>query len=254
MFSFLLAAISSNALVLGATSESVLIPIDAGVRGTQIAATFASTAFPHATGSLWPEFILQTTLLPGLSRTYGSYVYMVNGRIPFVQSIAETTNNTLLVVTYKPLPSQNTQTIVVPTEHIVDLIYVPYLYTEPLNANSFTMTMVPKQIPFYNVDPVERGADIVSAVTQLQDLAVNTAQSQVWIQTNFSGPFNPPMNSLGVPGLIQNVLTASVLAAGLIQVTYLPLNQQVDQTILLTPEQVQLILYIPYYNTPQVPR
>jgi len=256
MFAFLLAVVTStSAVVLNSPPQSVLVPIDAATRGTQIANTFASSSYPHATGPYYPEFILQTTLPPGLGSQYGSYTYIVNGRLPFVQSIATTTYNTLLVVTYRSLGTTNTQVVVVPAEQIVDLIYVPFIYTEPPNNLPFVTTPVPPQVPFYSVDPVQRGADVVSAINQLlNNTTFTTALSQIWVQTTLTGPYSPPMNSLGQPGMVQNVLSASLVTPGMIQITYLPLNQAVNQTLLLTPEQVQLILYIPYYNTPWVPR
>lgn len=249
---FFLLAQAASAVVIQAAPQNTLFPIDSGERGTQISDTFG--ALPHATSSTYPEFIFQTLIPPGLSNIYGSYAYIINGRLPFVQNVYTTPNNTLLIISYRPLNAFNNQYIVVPPEQIVDLIYVQYIYNEPPSTAPFTSTAIPNQIPFFSVDQQERIEDIISATNQLLSTTFATGTSQVWIQTTLSGPFVPPFNSNNTPGLLQNVKSIAQLANGLIQITYLPINQATNQTVIVTPQQVVQIFYIPYFNTPWVPR
>jgi hypothetical protein len=241
-----LCSVASGAVVaLAATGQNVFYPIEVSQRGTEIVNTFNSlNSLSPISGVNYPEIILQTSL-PN-SNTYGPYRYITNGRIPFVQSLTSTTHKTLLIVTYLP-PKAPTraQYIVVPVEQMTELVYVPKKYNEPTSNTSFTSTFS-NIYPYFSVNSRERAADIVSAVNQLKTSGSfqRISQTQIWIQTNISGPFNPEIPN----GLLKNVTSISV-DNSLVRINFLPPNLY-EQTVLVAPEQVVQVLFIYNYSNP----
>jgi hypothetical protein len=236
-------SVASGAVVaLAATGQNVFYPIDVSQRGTEIINTFNSLS--HASGVNYPEIILQTALPD--SNTYGPYKYLTNGRVPFVQSLTATTHNTVLIVTYFP-PSAPTraQYIVLPVEQARGLIQIPSRYNEPSSSTAFT-SMFNGLYPYFSVDPKQRAADIVSAVNQLKTSGSfqRISQTQIWIQTNITGPFNPEIPN----GLVKNVTSISV-DNSLVRIDFLPPNLYA-RTILVAPEQVVQVLFIYDYSNP----
>lgn len=241
-------AVSSAAIALGATPNQILYPVDSGSRGTEIINTFAFFSSAIASTATYPYVALQTTL-PG-SSPYTTYKYISNGIISYVQNIYSTTYNTLVIVKYLP-PSTSKQQgipqyVVLPPEQVTTLLYFTFP-TLPLSAAPFSAGVVNGTLPFYSVDPARRAADIYSAVTQLMTTFKNTANnSQVYIQTTLSGPYNPP---LPTPGLLQNVQSISYNNS-LLQITFQTTPQSIVQTLLVAPEQVQQIIYLRQYGIP----
>ncbi len=245
----LLSAVSSAAIALGATGQ-VLYPIDANIRGSEIISSFTTLYQSTAKNTTnYPYIALQTTL-PNSSQ-YTTYKSISNGIISYVQNIASTPYNTLVLVTYLPPPASKQQSvpqyIVLPAEKMISLLYFTYA-TAPLSTNAFTASPIYDTIPFFSVDSTQRASDIVSAVNQLMGAPYkNTStNSQVWVQTTLNGPFNPPLPS---PGLLQNIKSVSYNNS-LIQFTFQTTPQSVVQTILVAPEQVQQITYLLKYGVP----
>jgi hypothetical protein len=244
--------ISNAAAVLGATPDQTLYPIDAGQRGTRIYHSFNTTLFPISGGTNLPYFIMQTTLP---NNTYNTTTrFILNGIVPYVQSITSTTYNTLLIVSYLPPPNSGQQSImqyvVVPSDEIVTLNYFPQNYGPVPNIETpFNSTAAPGTLPFFSVDPAQRASDIVQAINMLMNNAPfkNTeTNSQVWVQTTLTGPYNPPLPE---PGLLKYI-QADTYTNGLIQITFQTSPQQTAQTILVAPEQVQRIIYLRQYAIP----
>lgn len=244
----LFGATTNAATVLGAKSEQTLYPIDAAARGTQIVNSFS--LFTTSGGTNLPYYLLQTNLPNGLP--YTTYRFVTNGVVPYIQSIRQTTYNTLLIVGYAPPPSSGLQSIiqylVIPSDEILTLTYFPLNYGPIPNVTTpFKAAAAPGTIPFFSVDPAQRAADIVSAVNTLMTTLKNSGtNSQVYIQTTLNGPYNPPLPK---PGLLQNVSSIAYNNT-LIQVTFQTNPQQTQQTVLLGPEQVQQIIYIRQYGIP----
>ncbi len=238
----LIAATSSAAVVLAATGNTTLYPIDASQRGFEITNSFKS--LDHASGAQLPEIAIQTTLTA--PPPYQTYKYMINGIIPYVQSITQTPHNTLLIITYAPAQTPSIlQYIVLPTEQVVELLHFTFA-TQPITNAPFTSSVISGTIPFYSVDSKERAEDIVSAVTQLLASPFKTLQiNQVWIQTTLNGPFNPSIPN----GLLKNV-TGIFVDNSLIRIQFLQPNQSITQTVFVSPEQIQQILYIRDLNSP----
>jgi hypothetical protein len=239
----LFSAVSSAVIALAATSQTVVFPIDVSQRGAEIINTFNGLA--RGSGIQVPEVAFQTNLTA--NPQYTALRYITNGIIPYIQSITQTTHNTLLIVGYLPPQfSSRIQYIVVPVESVIDFLYFPLRSTLPSSSAAFTSTYSTGTLPFFTVDPKQRSADIVSAVVTLfSNPFKNSNTTQVWLQTTLDGPFNQAI----INGLIRNVTGISV-SNSLIQVTYQPLGQATAYTIILAPEQVQQILYIFNYNTP----
>lgn len=244
------AATTSGAVVLAASGQAIVYPIDSHQRGTEIVHTFSSLT--HASGTNVPEVALQTKIPNRIP--YTTYKYLVDGTIPYVQAITQTTYNTLLIVSYvsKQAPGQ-TQYVVVPTESITALLYFPTQDTIPTSAAPFIANPIPGTLPFYSVDPRQRAIDIASAVTQLMKAPFLASQSQVWMQITLVGPFNPPVptfDALVPNGLLKNVTAISV-DNSLIQIQYQPPNQGGRTfTVFVGPEQVLQITYIQNINHP----
>ncbi len=196
--------------------------------------------------AFWPSRPCIQTTLP-YSNAYTTYKYIVNGLIPYVQSITQTTNNTLLIITYQCLQTPSvSQYIVLPTEQVTALLYFPYQNTLPTSNAPFTASVISGTTPYFSVDPKQRATDIVDATTKLLNAPFKTSsQTQVWIQTTLTGPFNPPVPN----GLLKNVLAISVNNS-LIQIQFLPPNLSTPTTVFVSPEQVQQITYLLNYNNP----
>jgi hypothetical protein len=241
---------SSAAVALAASGQTVLYPIDPMQRGTEIVNMF--TALVN-NPSLTPpyEVALQTTLLT--QSNYRTYRYLVNGMIPFIQRIDPATNDTLLIVTYQL--QQNAQGlpyfIVLPVEDVVAMLDFPTQNNLPLNSKPFTAVYPSGIIPYFSVDPVQRATDIVNVTNKLLNtppltIPYKTSSSQVWIQTNLVGPFNPNTPN----GLLKNVTSISNTYSGsttLIKIDYLPsYNLSYTLSVIVTPEQV---LEIIFYDT-----
>jgi hypothetical protein len=238
----LFSAVSSAAVALAASGQQALYPIDSSDRGTQIYNTF--TALSPATGIQVPEVALQTTL--PATTAYQTYRYITNGIVPYVQAITQTPFNTLLIVSYFPTQTPATlQYIVLPPEQVTAVLYFPTISNLPLSNAAFTATVVPGTLPFFTVDPLLRTTDIASAVTQLMSAPFVGPVSQVWVQTTLTGPFNPSVPN----GLLKNI-TAVSITSGLIQFTFLPPNQPIPLTVIISPEQVQQITYVLNFNSP----
>lgn len=235
---------SSAPIALSASNGTAYYQIDVSQRGSEIVSTFKS--LPPAGGINTPEVALQTTI--PTSNAYTAYRYISNGIISYVQSITQTTYNTLLIVAYQAqqFPSY-LQYIVVPVEQIVALLYFENKNNLPSSSSPFSAGTIPNSVPYYFVDPKQRAADIVSAVTKLMATPFKTAPTnQVWLQTTLSGPFSPPIPN----GLLKNVISISIANNSLIEVEYLPPNQPQPLTIVLTPEQVLQINYVLNLNSP----
>ncbi len=227
---------SSAVVALAATGQTVVYPIESNQRGTEIVNTFQSLA--RASGVQVPEVAFQTSVP---SSSYATYRYIVNGIIPYIQNITQTTYNTLLIVSYiAPQAPSTTQYLVLPTEQITALLYFPTLSNLPTSSNPFNASYSNGILPFFSVDPKLRAVDIVSAATKLMaaPFKLPSSSSQVWIQTNLSGPFNPPLAN----GLLKNVVGISVNNS-LIRIQYQPPNQPV-LTLIAAPEQIQQIIFI----------
>lgn len=240
-------AVSSAVVALASTGQTVVFPIDANQRGTDLLSMFNS--FSRSTGQNYPQFILQTNL-PS-NNNYLTYRYLQNGMIPYVQSITATTYNTLLIIGYiTPSYPSMIQYIVLPPENVIDLLYFSSRSYPPTSNTAFTSTYSSSTLPFFSVDQKQRAADILSAWTQLKNLNINSANTtQVWFQTTLNGPFNPTLIYNGTPGLVRNVTNITVTNS-LLNVTFKPTGQTIAQTIILAPEQVQQIIYVFNYNSP----
>jgi len=241
-------SVASGAVVaLAATGQTIFYPTDCAQRGAEIVNTFNSSSLSHATGAEYPQILFQTKL-PSLPYTPYQYPNDNKGMISFVQSLTQTTHNTLLIVTYiNQRFSSRPQYIVLPVEQFMDLVYVPTRYNQPSNSTSFSSNFTGGVYPYFSVDPKQRAADIVSAVNQLKTSSSfqRTALTQIWIQTNLSGPFNPQIPN----GLLKNITAISV-DNSLIRIDYFPPYFQQTQTVVVTPEQVEQVLFIYNYNTP----
>jgi hypothetical protein len=243
---------TAAAALLG-TGQSALFPIDVSDRGLEIVETF-NTYLPNAKGVNTPEVAIQTTLSPS---PYLTYKYIINGRIPYVQSLTQTPFNTLLIVSYlsEQLPT-SLQYVVLPVENVQMLLTFPTYYQLPSSNAPFTSMFSPTTVPFFAIDPKKRGSDIVSAFKKLMAAPFATATSQVWIQTTLNGPFRPPLAMNGSNQvLLKNVkrIDFSSNASGatsLLYVTFLPPDQSTDLKIVLTPEQVQQVIYVLYPQSP----
>lgn len=233
---------SSAIPLLVQAGQTAVYPIEASTRGTEIVNSFRSLSPTANRGTVLPEILLQTSIAN--NPQYTTYRYLVNGVIPYVQNITQTTYNTLLIVSYwTPAMSNVTQYLVVPVEQIVMLPYFPYSYYTP--PTPFAATAPPGTIPYFSINPTQRAADIASVVSQLLTTFKQTGNTQVWIQTTLSGPFNYPVPN----GLLQNVRSVSVNNS-LLQITFSPPNFTPNQTIIVAPEQVQQITYLANYLYP----
>lgn len=249
---FPLFSVASGAIVaLAATGQSVFYPIDSSQRGTEIVNTFNS--LDSVSGTLAPAVWLQTTgsipmYTPSLP--YGSYKYVTNiGIVPYIQKVTETPHNTLLIVSYQSVSSAGVvEYIVLPPEQVVALLYFQLQTNLPTSLAPFVAPPVNRTVPYFSVDSRQRAADIVSAANQLMTTPFKRTTSQVWIQTTLMGPFLPQLNN---NGLLKNVTNISV-SNSLIVIDFLPPNYQ-GQTLteVVSPEQVQWIIYVRDLNYPQ---
>ncbi len=228
---------SSSLAALIASGQAAIFPIDSMVRGKEIFNIFESLIIGGRTQV--PEFAIQTILPP--TSPYSTYQPIINGLIPYVQDITETPNDTLLIITYQSTQNAGIQQyIVLPVEQVTALLYFRTIANLPNSTQPFTAYPPPGVIPYYSVDPILRAQDIASAVTQLKAAPfVTSPQNQVWIQTTLTGPFNPAIQN----GLIQNVLSISA-SNGLLQINFKQLSQTLPQFIIVSPEQVQQIIWI----------
>lgn len=236
----LIASSAIPALVEG--GQTVLYPVEASTRGTEIFNSFKTLSPTANRGTVLPEILLQTKIVN--NPQYMTYRYLVNGVIPYVQNITQTTYNTLLIVSYLTSALGNvTQYLVVPVEQIIMLPYFPNSYYVP--PTPFSAANLNGAISYFSIHSTERALDIVSAVSQLLTTFKQSGNTQVWIQTTLNGPFNYPVPN----GLIQNVKSVSVNNS-LLQITFSPPNFTPNQVIVVAPEQVQQITYIASYLYP----
>ncbi|MES2274090.1 MAG: hypothetical protein V4487_07850 [Chlamydiota bacterium] len=218
---------------ISVTGPTTIFPIDPMQRGLNIAKMVATlTTAPYNIPQ--SEVAIQT-----LSTTPFPYAsYVVNGLIPYVQTISLAPYDTLLIVKYVP-PGASPQYLVVPIELISEVIYSPVT----IPATGFTSSFANGVIPFFSIDPVKRAADIQSiATTLLTSAPYKTATSKVGILTTLSGPFFLPLQN----GLIYNVQSVTLMAANdtLLLIKYLS-TQFVSSTIVVAAEQVQQVVYFP---------
>ncbi|MBI5273204.1 MAG: hypothetical protein HY861_04395 [Chlamydiia bacterium] len=239
----LFGAPTGAAIILAGQPAPVLYPIDPMQRGIEIINTF--NALAHASGVQVPEVALQTTLTNSIP--YTTYKPIINGIIPYIQSITQTPSNTLLIITYLgPQAPAQPQYIVLPIEQTVALLYFPTSFNQPSSSAAFTSASVNGLFPYFSMDLKQRAVDIVSATTQLMAPPFKTSSvTQVWIQTTLTGPFNPSIPN----GLLKNVQSISV-SNSLLQIQFLQPNQQTSQTIFVAPEQVLQIIYVQNFLSP----
>lgn len=249
---------SGAAVALSAASGNVFFPIESSLRGTDFLNTFSS--FSRATGTTTPEMALQTTITylplpPNSNKPYGTYQGIQNGIISYAQAITSTTYNTLLIVSYLYPNSATKQYVVVPAEQILDLLYFFDNNHLPSSNGAFTASPIPGTIPYYSVDPRQRAADIGSVITQLLKTPFKETQSQIWMEVTLTGPFTPQLPTINygsnTVSVLQNV-TAVSLTNNILTITFQPNDPRLTYppTVIVTPEQVQRIIYVRYPNTP----
>jgi len=220
--------------------------------------TFSS--FSHATGTTTPEIALQTSITnfplpPNVNKTYGTYQGIQNGIFSYVQAITSTTHNTLLIVTYLYPNSATKQYVVVPSEQILDLLYFFDNNHLPSSNAAFTASPIPGTIPYYSVDPRQRAADIGSVITQLLKSPFKETQRQIWVEVTLTGPFTPHLPTVNygsnTVSVLQNVTAVSLLN-NILTFTFQPNDPRLTYppTIIVTPEQVQRIIFVRYPNAP----
>lgn len=250
----LYAASASAAVALAGSGQTTLYQIDAGVQGT----SFYNQYYALLPGGKPinnnnpPEVAFQTSLQnPSSFNTYkyATYGLISNGLIRYIQNVYRTTYNTLLIVSYQTSGNQP-EYIVVPVEQLIDLIYFPSTSFLPTSSSPFNASYLSGVVPYFSVDPSQRAMDIVYTVGQLQTTFKTSSSNQVWIQTGVNGPFNP---NLPVPGLLQNIQSIAY-NNGMLQITFQTNhNGSITQTVYVSPEQVQQIIWIRNFNTPSLP-
>ncbi|MDE3045430.1 MAG: hypothetical protein KGJ02_02130 [Verrucomicrobiota bacterium] len=225
--------------LIWADTPYVLYPVDVSQRGLGVVSmvnTLLST--PYATNG--SEVAIQTsTTIP-----FPYAPYVVNGIIPYVQSIASASNNTLLIVAYQPIGT-NVQYLVVPVEQIIAILYSP---KKILTSTAFTSTYASGYVVQTSVDLIQRASDIQGVVTTLLTASpYKTQASTVGLQTTLSGSYYPPIST--TTGLIQNVQSVTLVSgnSGLLLVSYLS-PKRISGTIVIAAEQVEEVIY---YPTPQ---
>jgi hypothetical protein len=232
-----------GAVAAGASPFSTFYSIDASTRGLEIYSTFSSPAMTHVLGSpQLPAVWFQTTLTNSIP--YRTYSYITpGGMIPYVQTLTDTPNHTLFIVSYLPVAAGNViQHLVVPIEQIQALVYYPSQYSAPGQNSHFQIAPIPSTVPYYSVDPTKRAADIVAATLLLMGSPFKLSSSQVWIQMTLTGPFRPI--NVYDNGLLQNITAISALGT-LIQITFLPNNNQSTPiTVFVPPEEILRIIYV----------
>lgn len=168
--------------------------------------------------------------------------YVVNGVIPYIKSIAPAPNYTLLLVTYFPLSATQQQYLVVPVEQITEMVYSPVA----ISPSGFMSTFLQNVSPLYIINPALRAADLAHVTTTLLTQSpYSTPLSQVWIQTNLSGPYYIPF----INGIIPNVQSISA-EGSLLRINYLNPSSVTLGSVVISVEQVQQIVY--YFTNPNI--
>jgi hypothetical protein len=249
---FLILSLGSRAL---GNPPTFFYNIDATARGKEIHTAYlkavaGGTALYAAGGPInTQEIVIQTTSL-SIQNLFGLTIpnYISNGVISNVLFMRPANNYTLFIVAYLS-PNRSppfAQYLVVGVEQITGIFYTSYnsSKTPPIPATGFSASFSGSVLPFYNIHPSSRAADIASVVTTMISQAPYTTQnptSEVWIQTILNGPFYPNIQN----GFIPNVQSISVVGNSILQILYKPLTTNNIGSVFVSAEQVQQIYYYP---------
>jgi hypothetical protein len=221
------------ALLSGTPVVYEIDPTERGADIIKMVTTYNSAPFKGPSS----EVVLQTRL----RGTAGYAPAVVNGLIPYVQSIATATNGTLFIVTYLTPDRSIPQYIVVPVEQIVAVAYSPIA----IPTTGFTSVNGTGVLPFYSIDLADRAADIQNVVNTLLTTApYKTSISGVTIQTSLSGPYNPPIAAGGIIPNVKSVSLAFAPNKTMMLISYLS-QAFIPGTIAVSVEQVQQVIYLP---------
>ena len=166
---------------------------------------------------------------------------VLNGMIPFVQSVATGPNKTLFIISYKGARnSSQTQYIVVPVEQILSVVYS----TRTIATTGFTVTPPTGMIPYFPINLPLRAEDIQNVVATLVTSApYATPISSVAIQTTLDGPFYPTITDGLIPD-VQNISLAASPNETLLLVNFIgPYNQLAS--VVVAVDQVEQVIYYP---------
>ncbi len=238
---------ASTAALAGVTPYTAVYPIDPSQRGADIISMVNTlSSFPYFVFGA-SDVVIQTTL----SQNFTSSSNGTQGLIPFVQTFNPSfaaPHNTLLIVTYSTSPTTNlltNQYAVVPVEQISEVIYSN---TTIPNTSVFTSTISSGVLPYYQVNMMQRAADIQSVVYTLNNNPIfnNRGIQKVSMQTTLRGPFYTPSGGStvivnGTISLVQDVTLTGSRNGTLMIVRYLVNN--LNTYIVVSPEQVTGITY-----------
>lgn len=236
--------------VMALTSGSgVVYPIDPSKRGADIVSMVSTlTKAPYNTTGF--GVFIQTKYATTDTSSYAPGI--INGVIPYVQSITPATNGTLLIVTYYLSGASSTPYyFVLPVEQTVAVIY--YQQAPKTTSGMFFAPTVAGNFSYYPIDLEKRAIDIQNVVnTLLTTKPYFTSTSQVAILTSLTGPFYPPTGNSGVIFNVKNVSFTSPTNNTLMLIKYLPYSggitplSSTQYTLVLAVEQVLQVVYIPY--------
>jgi hypothetical protein len=225
----LVAALASN-------GSSAVFPINPTHRGADIISMVSTlSAAPYRTPT--SEVSIQTAFSGTLS--YAPSV--LNGMIPFVQSIATGPNQTLFIIAYQGTRnSPQTQYIVVPVEQLLSVVYS----TRTIATTGFSVTPPTGMIPYFPINLALRAEDIQNVVATLVGTApYATPVSSVAIQTTLDGPFYPTITGGFIPD-VQSISLASSPNETLLLVNFIgPYNQ--SASVVVAVDQVEQVIYYP---------
>jgi len=232
----LFAQSSDLVAALASDGSSAVFPINPTHRGADIESMVSTlSASPYVTPT--SEVSIQTAFSGTLS--YAPSV--LNGMIPFVQSVATGPNKTLFIISYKGARnSSQTQYIVVPVEQILSVVYS----TRTIATTGFTVTPPTGMIPYFPINLPLRAEDIQNVVATLVTSApYATPISSVAIQTTLDGPFYPTITDGLIPD-VQNISLAASPNETLLLVNFIgPYNQLAS--VVVAVDQVEQVIYYP---------